>query len=72
MPKAVDEYFDHMEKVVLGTKHIPLEYENQFGRHPGGWQGRGHACPFCGIGFKGKSKGVIKCPDCGKEWKINA
>jgi hypothetical protein len=33
-------------------------------------KGKGHECPFCHIGFFGKSYGRIKCPNCLKEWIV--
>jgi len=62
---AVDSYFKHSEGVILGTRFIALEYENQFGRgfNKGGC---GHECPYCGIGFWGRQKGKIECPGCGR------
>lgn len=69
----VDKYFEHMEKVVHGTKFVDLEYDNQFG-HMCGSGGKGFQCPKCKIGFhlsgkKAKDKDK-ECPACGNVFSI--
>ena len=69
MKKDLIEQFAHMEKVILGTKYIPLEYETQFGcnYYRGG---KGYQCPKCKTGFSCYKKEEIKCPWCDHEWEV--
>lgn len=67
-------FLKHSKRVKLGSGYVKLEYEKQFGpKAPIGCyglkKGKGHLCPFCGIGFYGKKEGKLKCPNCEKEFK---
>lgn len=64
--RRVDEYFKHMEKVIHGTRFVPLEYENQFGRRNHG--GKGFQCPKCMVGFTGLKNKKQICPICETEF----
>lgn len=73
MVKSVDGYWKHMEKVILGTRFVPQEHENQFANAAFkrcNKKGKGHVCPFCNVGFWGKKDGKIKCPSCDQIFKV--
>lgn len=69
MAMPIDRYFKHMEGVVLGSRYVQVEYENQFGKNYN-HGGSGHVCPFCKLGFWAKKKGKIVCPDCGETFNV--
>ena len=65
MPKKVDDYFKHMEKVIHGTKHVNNKDNDPFLKH--NLKGKGYQCPACQVGFTGPPDALMKviCPCCG-------
>lgn len=63
--KDVLVYFDHMEKVVYGTRFVPLEYDIKIGHAYGYDSEKPCQCPKCLVGFRyyKKAKEII-CPWC--------
>jgi len=66
MPIAVDEYFNHMKKIVYGGIH-PIEYKNKY-KHKFGQQKRGkpkwYQCPKCQVWYDSAITGKETCPIC--------
>ena len=61
------QYFKHMERIILGTGYVDLEYPPEPHELPCFYGGRSVQCPFCNVYFKApKRKNRIECPCCFK------